>query len=300
MGLQDLVTSQLTEDSQTASNNNVMDNQGASEPYSDGSDVASSTATGNVDGNGNVDGTELDPNAKAVVGMQKRINELTARAKTAEEMALQEKSSRETLERNFNTNSQPQTLADLDVNGLNNFIAKAQNNPDLELEQHIPEAQTLLQRRLVEEQISQFKEEQLATQNKTNGEQLTNILVNKVSDGRLNDENSPYFQKVQTYLNDLNGDQFQHVDAKYTLATALAEVDYLRAQLKGPNMTPEQRIVNNRNNSNKVMANNRAAGAGGGDLASYLSENKQLTRSSISKNGSLRGAINQLKAVSDL
>ena len=42
-------------------------------------------------------------------------------------------------------NSQPQTIQDLDASGLSNFIAKAEDDP--ELEQHLPEARLELQDR---------------------------------------------------------------------------------------------------------------------------------------------------------
>jgi hypothetical protein len=285
MGIDELVASQPTEEPN--SDDNVMDNEGTSAPLNvDGEQQDSFAPEDNANGEGHNDG--------AIKAMQKRIDKLTAKSKSLEEDYIKAQARAEAYE-NMQQQNQPQTLQDLDINGLNSFIAKAENDP--ELEEHLPEARLELQRKLVQEELRSFKEEQKQMTVQQQSAAQTNQLIAALSGDKLNDQSGEYYHSAVSFLNDLESDQYKNINVNQVLAVALAENEYLKKQAKGPSM-PE-RIAKNRNrNENSLQSNNRASNANSSsDLAEYLKENEGLYRSNQAGNGSLKGALKRLSTV---
>ena len=283
MGFEDLIASQPTGDS--LPDESVMVNEDSSAPLNnaDGLDEAASTASANVDG----EDMGSDPAIKA---MQKRIDKITGKSKELEEQLIRERAEREALEK-LQNQSQPKTLADLDTQGLSNFIAKAESDP--ELEQYLPEARLELQRKLVQEELGSFKQELTQKQVQEQGEVLTNNIINNLSGGKLADQDSVYYHTAANYLSELQSDQYKGIDTEQVLAVALAENEYLKSQPKGETMSAEQRVIKNRNNN--IQSNNRVvSGNGADDLASLLKESGSLNRSNQAGQGNFRKVLKSL------
>lgn len=286
MGLEDLAASQPTDASQ--SDESVMVDEGSSAPQiADGDEQAASEPQDNSDG-GQED--------SAIKAMQKRIDRLTGKNKEFEEKYIQERAARETLEK-VQSQSQPQTLQDLDVKALNNFIAKAESDP--ELESYLPEARLELQRKLVQEELSGFKQELTQKQQQERGQAMTNNIINNLSSGKLSDQNSEYYNTVVANLSELQSDQFNGIDVNQVLAVALAENEYLKSQQGNQLMSAEDRVVKNRNRNNNIQSNdNRIVnGSGSDDLANFLKDNPSLTRSNQAGKGGIKDALRKLNTV---
>jgi hypothetical protein len=226
--------------------------------------------------------------------IQKRINELTRQKREFEEQLLQERAAREAIERNmehFQSGQKEQTLADLDIAALKQFIKNADGDEDLE--RHIPEAKELILEKQIEEKFKKFEDTRNSKQVEEENKQLTNTMLNNLSGGKLSDQDGEYFHTAQNYLYDLEN-KYNGVNAKQLLAVALAENDYLKSQKAGPSVV--DRVVENRN-QNTIKANSRASNAGGSDLDGFLKDNQRLTRSSQGKSGSLKDAIKRLGVV---
>lgn len=245
----------------------------------------------NSDGEQETEASEVDENSRT----QKRINELTRRAREAEEKLLQETAAREAIERNmdhFNSNPKEQTLADLDVDALKQFIASADG--DESLEKHIPEARELIQDKIIEGKLKAIEDKRTSQQVEVESKELTNTMLNNLSGGKLQDQDGDYFAAAQQNLHALDN-QFANVNHKQLLAVAIAENDWLKSQKTGPSVT--DRVVDNRN-KNTIMANSRASNSGGQGVDDFLkSTGGRLTRSSQGQDGSLREVIKKLGVV---
>ena len=284
MDLENLVASQPIDTVQ--SNDNVMENEGTSAPLNvDGETQVTSEPEVNSDGG---------QDDAALKAMQKRIDKLTAKSKGLEEKYIQAQATAEAYE-NMRSNDQPKTIQDLDVNGLNSFIQRAESDP--ELEQHLPEARMELQRKLVQEEIGAFKEEQAKISTSQQAEVMTNNIIASLSGDRLQDQSGEYYNNAVNFLNDLDSPQYGGINVNQVLAVALAENEYLKSQSKGPSMS--ERIEKNRNrNDNSLQSNNRAVnGTGADDLSTYLKETGALSRSNQSGTGSLKQALSKLSTV---
>jgi len=287
MGFEDLVASQPTDTPQ--SDETVMETE------------ATSTPQDNVDGNtqdaftpeDNVDGNEGQDDAK-FKAMQKRIDKLTAKSKGFEEKYIQAQATAEAYE-NMRSNDQPKTIQDLDVNGLNSFIQRAESDP--ELEQHLPEARLELQRKLVQEELRGFKEEQAQMTTQQQHQAMTNNIIASLSGDKLQDQTGEYYHNAVSFLSDLDSDEYRGVNVNQVLAVALAENEYLKKQAKGTSMS--DRVEKNRNiNDNNLQSNNRAVnGNNSDDLNSYLKEAGSLRRSNQAGQGSLKSALSKLSTV---
>jgi ubiquitin len=285
MALEDLVASQPEEEvSPSSQDQTVMEDQQLQ------GEEASETPV-NSDGEQVTEDSDIDENSR----YQKRIDKLTRRAREAEEQLLQEKAAREAIERNmdhFSSSPKEQTLADLDVAALKQFIISAEG--DESLEKHIPEARELIQEKTIEEKLKAFEDQRASEQQEQEGKQLTNVMLDNLSGGKLKDPDGDYFHAAQQNLYDLDN-KFKNVNVKQLLAVALAENDWLKSQKSGPSVI--DRVVDNRN-KNTIMANNRAINAGTQDLNDFLKgTGGRLSRSSQGEEGSLRQAIKKLGVV---
>ena len=282
-----LVASQPTGDNMP--DDNVMENGDSSAPQDDADGSThkdTSTPIDNVDGK---QGQEDDAKFKA---MQKRIDKLTAKSKGAEEDKIKSEAKLEAYE-SMRKESQPQTIQDLDVNGLTSFIAKAEGDPDLE--QHLPEAKLELQKRLIDDRFSAFEEKQLAQNNDQRFQTQTNGIISALSGDRLNDESSEYYGNAMSFMADLDSEAYSGINVKQVLAVALAENERLKSEAKGPTMS--DRVKFNRND-NTLQSNNRASnGNNSDDLNTYLKEAGPLSRSNQVGSGSLKEAISRLNTV---
>ncbi len=233
-------------------------------------------------------------------GFQKRINQLLAKNRETEDQLLQERSAREAIERNmdhFQRNDDDVKLSDLDSSQLRDFIAKARDN--VEMETYIPEAQDLLVEKMVDEKLHKFQDDRGVQDLQTEGQNLTNIMLNNLGGERLRDTESDYFQSVQGTLNDLQSDKFKHVNTNQLLAVALAENSRLKTLQNGP--TLPEKVINNRSTTNTVLSNNRSANYGGSGLGDILKDSGgRLTKSLQGEKGSLNKAIMELTAVKSI
>jgi hypothetical protein len=288
MSLNDLVASQPESGVSTPSEQqNVMVNEG---------EQASVTPV-NTDGNQSVEGTELDDRGGRA---QKRINGLIGQNRELEEKLMRETAAREAIERNmdhFNTgDSKERKLADLDSSQLKEFIDTAQGND--ELEQYIPEASSLLIERTVDERVNKHKQEQSQQSSERDGLDLTNLMLNNLSDGKLEDSNSQFFNDVQTNLLDLETDKFKHVNVNQLFATALARISDLQKQQNGPSLT--EQVVDRRINNNLINANSGGSTSGSGDLQSFLNQTDgKLRKSTQSERGTLGDAVSRLNLMKE-
>lgn len=288
MDLENLVASQPTDNVQ--SDDNVMDNEASSAPQDNADGSTHEDTSTPID---NVDGQEHEDDAR-FKAMQKRIDKLTAKSKGAEEELIRERARAEAYE-NMRQADQPQTIQDLDVNGLNSFITRAESDPDLE--QHLPEARLELQKRLIQEELNSFKQEQLQLTNEQRYQAQTNEIIGALSGDRLQDQSSEYYNNTMSFMADLDSDSYSGVNVKQILAVALAENQHLKNQAQGQTMS--QRVEKNRNrNDNTLQSNNRAVnGNNSDDIKSFLSEQGPLRRSNQAGQGSLKEALSRLGTV---
>jgi len=290
MSLKDLVAPQPKEEVSTPSETETV-------TVNENEEQASVTSV-NTDENKDIETNEQNEEHPR---FQKRINQLTGKNRELEDKLLQAEAAKEAIESNLeNLQGGPQkekTLADLNPEGLRDFLVRARDNEDLE--KYVPEAQELLTQKLIDEGISRFKDEQKTVTSAETGQQLTDVMLGNLAEDRLNDNSTEYFATVEANLHDLGSPQFQNVNKDQLLAVALAEVNRLKSVQKGPSIT--EKVVQNRGNDKRIMANNRAATTGSNDLTSFLNEHKDegLTRSTIGSNGSIKGAISRLNLMKE-
>ena len=290
MSLNDLVTSQPVQEVPTPS-------EPENAPYVDNGDNAPSTPVNEaVEEQGNEQ--DEQPQGRA----PKRIEQLLGERDALRDQLLKETAAREAIERNLEhfqptSNSDDTKLSDLSVDKLEEFINQAHGNEDLE--QYIPEANRLLVKKQVDQQLSQFEQTKSEEVSLRDGKDLTNLMLRNMAGEKLSDTSSDYFQTIQGTLYDLEQAQYKYVNKDQLLAVALAEIDYLKSKANGP--TLPEKIIENRNTTNTVLSNNRSANYGGSGLNDILSESGgRLTKSKQGKSGSLRDAIKQFSAVKSI
>ena len=285
MALEDLVASQPnTAVSPSADQETVM---------ADNGDQASATPA-NADGNNNehVETGEENESSR----FQQRINELTRKAKEAEEKLLKETAAREAIERNldhFSQRSEDRPLDDFSSSELKQIIAKAKE-ADEPNEEMIDQASQLYIEKLVEERTEARLGKENEKKSQEDGAKMTNLMIDNLTEGGLRDTSSQQFVEAEAYLNDLLSDDYKNINMAHLAAAALSQVNHLKRKLNGP--SPQERVLTNRNNT--LKANTRVASSGGyDDLQTFLNENERLGASPQGSDGTAKQAIKKLSVI---
>lgn len=221
--------------------------------------------------------------------LQKRFDKLTAEKYEQLQTIAALKAKLETVEQTQKQSNQPKTLNDLSAEQLRALLKNEK------YEEFHEEAESLLVKKLAQEEIEKFKSEQKQSEERNKVASISYQLSQAIAGEDINNQDSAIFKKADSkYLQIKNelGALAEHPLAM-PFAFALAKLEV------GSFGKPASNVVRS-NIVNRIEGQNRAAAGGAPSLKDYLSKAKTLAPSRQGASGSLKDAIKHLSIVKDL
>ncbi len=240
--------------------------------------------------NPQVSGENVDESDDVKDRTKRRIEQLLAERKASEERAARMERELEELRSKIEDN-RPKTLRDLDSQSLRRFIEMNSESDDEEMQNHVKEAQFILQEKIIEERLAAEKEALRKEQEQAKIKALEAQLATIVAGDAVSDPESELYKIADTKYRILQAEFGQDVVANNPLAPALA---FALAKQEASSPSSLKSRVLNRNE--RIDNSTRTPSASDDSLESFLKEHKgPLTVSTISRKGTANEAIKRLK-----